>query len=159
MENGPALIDGSSDDASGRRHPHPADRDRLDARCDVHLTLPARAGNVVLARRVVGTLAESLRMTLGGVEDVKLAVTEACTNVVRHAYRTRPGVMDVIAHAADGRLEVVVSDEGDGFHPRAHRGGPGLGLPLIAAMAEEFTIEQDHLGGTRIHMSFPAAAE
>jgi serine/threonine-protein kinase RsbW len=159
MQIGPALIDGSSDDASGRRFrtedvSSTSERAPV-ARCDVHLTLPASAGNVVLVRRVMGALAESLRLSLARVEDIKLAVTEACSNVVRHAYPGAAGTMDVIARTEAGRLTVEVSDQGDGFQPRAGTGGPGLGLPLMASIARDFEIEQDRVGGTRVKMSFP----
>ncbi|MEA2125412.1 MAG: serine/threonine-protein kinase RsbW [Solirubrobacteraceae bacterium] len=163
MQIGPALIAGSPDDASGRRF-QPSGvsargQEGPDARCDVHLTLPASAANVVVIRRVIGTLAEAMRMSLVRVEDVKLAVTEACTNVVRHAYpgEAQGGMLDVVANAAGTSLTIIVSDDGGGFQPRAGTGGPGLGLPLMAAIAREFEIEQDRVGGTRVRMSFPEA--
>ena len=61
---------------------------------DVKLTLPARPENVSVIRHVLGAFAEALRLPDDLVEDLRLAVTEACTNVVRHAYppdRARPG--------------------------------------------------------------------
>ena len=67
------------------------------------LTLPARPENVSVIRHVLGAFAEALRLPDDLVEDLRLAVTEACTNVVRHAYpadRARPGG-DL--HPADGR--------------------------------------------------------
>ena len=63
--------------------------------CDIRLTLPARAETMALVRHVVGALAEALHMPPGMVEDVRLAVTEACTNVVRHAYAGRDGALEV----------------------------------------------------------------
>src|SRR4051812_46113194 len=136
MHNGPALINGSSADVSGRRFKPRLVPDQAwsdpDTRCDVHLTLPARAENVVLVRRVIGALAESMSMPQARVEDIKLAVTEACTNVVRHAYKDDPGRLDVVAVAARGGLDVVVTDDGGGIQPRAQTGGSGLGLPLMA---------------------------
>jgi anti-sigma regulatory factor (Ser/Thr protein kinase) len=128
-----------------------------DARSDIRLTLPARAESVVLVRHVVGALAETIALPPMRVEDIRLAVTEACTNVVRHAYRRNPGNLDVAAVADARGLEVTVIDEGDGIrpHPQAE-GGPGLGLPLMAAVAHEFEIDQTRARGTRVRMSFPA---
>jgi anti-sigma regulatory factor (Ser/Thr protein kinase) len=125
--------------------------------CDVHLTLSANAENVVLVRHVVGSLAEAARLSPRRVEDVRLAITEACTNVVRHAYPSEPGRLDVVAVAgADGELTVVVSDEGAGIRPHPHPDGGGLGLPLMAAVAREFEIDRTPEHGTRVRMSFAA---
>src|SRR6476469_5669296 len=53
---------------------------------DVRLSLPARPENVAVVRHVLGAFAEALHLPVGVVDDMRLAVTEACTNVVRHAY-------------------------------------------------------------------------
>jgi anti-sigma regulatory factor (Ser/Thr protein kinase) len=161
MQNGPALIDGSPNDASGRRFTPRVVQSRFrpepDARCDIRLTLAARAENVVLIRRIIGTLAETAALPRMRVDDVKLAVTEACTNVVRHAYGSRQGTLDVTAAVGDGGLEVIVTDDGDGIRPHAQAsGGAGLGLPLMASVAHEFEIEQSRSRGTRVRMSFAA---
>jgi anti-sigma regulatory factor (Ser/Thr protein kinase) len=159
MQNEPALIDGSSRGASGRRFQPRVVPDHRGpgpgTRCDVHLILAAIAENVVLVRHVIGALAESIALPKERVEDIKLAVTEACTNVVRHAYSTETGSLDVAAVADGEGLHVVVTDEGEGIrHPQAE-GGPGLGLPLMAAVAYEFEIDDSRAGGTSVRMSFP----
>ena len=56
------------------------------AQTDVKLILPARPENVSVIRHVLGAFAEAMRLPDDLVEDLRLAVTEACTNVVRHAY-------------------------------------------------------------------------
>ena len=67
------------------------------AASDVRLTLPAEAENIPVIRHVLGAFAESLRLPADVVEDMRLAVTEACTNVVRHAYDgDDPGTIDVV---------------------------------------------------------------
>jgi anti-sigma regulatory factor (Ser/Thr protein kinase) len=125
--------------------------------CDVHLTVSAYAENVVLVRHVVGSLAEAARLGPRRVEDVRLAITEACTNVVRHAYPDEPGRLDVVAVAeASGQLTVFVSDEGAGIRPHPHPDGGGLGLPLMAAVAREFEIDGTREHGTQVRMSFAA---
>jgi anti-sigma regulatory factor (Ser/Thr protein kinase) len=128
-----------------------------DATCDIRLTLPARAGNVVLVRHVVGALAEALKMPPALVEDVKLAVTEACTNVVRHAYSGREGPIEVEVEPQGDSLTVVVMDHGEGIRPNPSAGGPGLGLPLIAALAHQLEIEHEPERGSRISMQFRSA--
>ena len=122
---------------------------------DVRLSLPARPENVAVVRHVLGAFAEALRLPPELVEDMRLAVTEACTNVVRHAYRDdEDGEIEVLIRPDGDRLELVVSDRGQGFGPSADVAGPGLGLPLIAALADSVELQELPLRGNRIAMSF-----
>jgi anti-sigma regulatory factor (Ser/Thr protein kinase) len=121
----------------------------------VRLTLPARPENVAVVRHVLGAFAEALRLEPALVEDIRLAVTEACTNVVRHAYRdAEHGTIDVVIRPTGDRLELIVSDHGSGMGPSPDPMGPGLGLPMIAALADDVVIEPAPGGGSRISMSF-----
>ena len=86
------------------------------ASTDVRLTLPARPENVAVIRHVLGAFAEALELPPGVVDDMRLAVTEACTNVVRHAYESG-GTIDVVVRPKGDELEVVVADEGRGLPP------------------------------------------
>ncbi len=88
-------------------------------------------------------------------EDVRLAVTEACTNVVRHAYEEGEGAIEVIVRPRGGSLEVVIADEGRGMGPSPDTDGPGLGLPLISALADSVELRPGARGGSRVAMSFP----
>jgi anti-sigma regulatory factor (Ser/Thr protein kinase) len=121
--------------------------------CDIRLTLPAHAENVVLVRAVVGALAEALKLPPTLIEDIRLAVTEACTNVVRHAYAGREGPLEVFVEPYDAKcLTVVVTDHGHGIRPNPASGGPGLGLPLIAALTSQLEIEHEPDRGSRVSM-------
>src|SRR4051812_22251435 len=105
---------------------------------DVKLTLPARPENVSVIRHVLGAFAEALRLPDELVEDLRLAVTEACTNVVRHAYPPDvSGPVEITIVPSDDHVSVVVADHGRGIGSSADSHGPGLGLPLIAAIADE----------------------
>src|SRR5919205_1296287 len=84
---------------------------------DFELTLPARAENVAVVRHALGGLGDALDVPDHALADVKLAVTEACTNVVVHAYPEGEGPMAVSAGLRDGALIVVVADEGRGILP------------------------------------------
>ena len=88
---------------------------------------------------------------------VALAVTEAITNAIVHGYADapEPGEIEVIAERMpnDG-LEVRVCDEGRGMLPRPDSPGIGLGLPLVASLAERFEVEARAGGGTRVLMAF-----
>jgi serine/threonine-protein kinase RsbW len=126
---------------------------------DIRLTLPARPENVAVVRHVLGALAEALDLPRAVTEDMRLAVTEACTNVVRHAYADGDGAIDVIVRPKGGELEVVVEDSGRGIGPSPDTAGPGLGLPLIAALADSLEIERTASAGSRLVMSFLRARE
>jgi serine/threonine-protein kinase RsbW len=122
---------------------------------DVRLSLPARPENVAVVRHVLGAFAEALRLPPELVEDMRLAATEACTNVVRHAYRDgEPGPIDVLIRPAGDRLELAVSDRGHGLGPSPDANGPGLGLPLIVALADSVELQELPVRGSRIAMSF-----
>ena len=122
---------------------------------DVRLTLPARPENVAVIRHVLGAFAEALQLPADLVEDMRLAVTEACTNVVRHAYdEDEPGPIDVVIRPNGDRLDLIVSDYGRGIGPSPDLAGPGLGLPLIAALADAVELEHGPSRGSRLAMSF-----
>ena len=125
--------------------------------CDIRLTLPARAEYVALVRHVVAALAEALALPQQLIEDVKLAVTEACTNVVRHAYQGTEGPLEVKVEPKSGSLTVIVTDHGTGIRPNPASDGAGLGLPLIAALASQLEIGDAEEAGSCIRMSFSAA--
>lgn len=111
----------------------------------------------MLVRSVVGALATSLGFPDRCIHDVRLAVTEACTNVVRHAYPgppAAPGLLAVAATAARGALTVTVADHGTGLRPRLDTGPGGLGLPLMAALAESVEFEDTDGKGTTVRLSF-----
>ena len=122
---------------------------------DVRLTLPARPENVAVVRHVLGAFAEALLLPDTVIEDMRLAVTEACTNVVRHAYADgEPGPVEILIRPLGDTLQVVVSDEGRGLGPSEDSSGPGLGLPLIAALTHSLEIEPAGNAGSRLRMSF-----
>jgi serine/threonine-protein kinase RsbW len=130
-----------------------------EANSDVRLTLPARPENIAVVRHVLAALAEALDLPTQVVDDLRLAVTEACTNVVRHAYQDGEGPIEVIVHpdAATDAIVVTVADRGRGIAPSEDRAGPGLGLPLIASLADDLKIEHGPDAGSRVSMFFRRA--
>jgi anti-sigma regulatory factor (Ser/Thr protein kinase) len=124
-------------------------------RTDVQLTLPARPENVAVVRHVLGAFAESMRLPDELIEDLRLAVTEACTNVVRHAYPDGdPGAVEVSIEPRGERVKIVVADTGRGIGASSDTAGPGLGLPLIAAIADTVDLQSAPGGGSRVAMTF-----
>lgn len=124
---------------------------------DLELTLPSRAENVAIVRHALGGLAEVLDVDEQALSDIRLAVTEACTNVVVHAYPESEGPLHVSALLDAGRLTVVVRDEGRGIVPRADSPGLGLGLPLIATLTEALELGKGPDDHTEVRMIFRLA--
>ena len=122
---------------------------------DLVLTLPARAENVAVVRHAFGGLGDVMDVADQTLSDIKLAVTEACTNVVVHAYPGRDdGPLGVTATVDEGSLTVVVSDHGRGIVPRPDSPGLGLGLPLIATLAESLELGTGPDDETEVRMTF-----
>jgi anti-sigma regulatory factor (Ser/Thr protein kinase) len=121
---------------------------------DLELKLPARAENVAVVRHAFGGLADALDVDDQTLSDIKLAVTEACTNVVIHAYNGAEGPLEVDASIDDSRLAIVVRDRGRGIVPRPDSPGLGLGLPLIATLAESLELGKDPDDNTEVRMTF-----
>jgi anti-sigma regulatory factor (Ser/Thr protein kinase) len=90
---------------------------------------------------------------------VALCVSEAVTNAVRHGYRERtdlgPIRVELRFRPEPGELQICVVDHGRGLAYRVDSPGMGLGMPLIAAIAQHMDIETGD-GGTRVCMCFPA---
>jgi serine/threonine-protein kinase RsbW len=114
------------------------------------------AASVAEARSAVTAFAQSAGATADALAAVSLAVSEAVTNAVLHAYldRETPGTVEVRAKCEDEKVVVVVSDAGRGMLPRTDSPGLGLGLPLIAQMAQSLEVHERDGGGTEIRMSF-----
>jgi serine/threonine-protein kinase RsbW len=122
---------------------------------DLLLSLPARAENVAVVRHAFGGLGDVLDLPEQTLSDIKLAVTEACTNVVVHAYPDREdGPLGVQAILDESILTIVVTDEGRGVLPRADSPGLGLGLPLIATLAESLELGTGDNQETEVRMTF-----
>jgi len=116
---------------------------------------------VAVIRHALAGLAERLGMDRAGVGDLKTVVTEACMNVVVHAYSPeRPGPLEVQAVPDEGGLTVAVRDYGIGIRPRPETDRPSLriGLTLIAALSSSFEIKGGAGRGTEIRMHLPLRA-
>ena len=100
-------------------------------------------------------IARQCGLSQRGASDVKLAVSEAVTNAVQHAYRDRePGDVWATASVDDDQLHIVIADQGVGMTPRTDSPGLGLGLPLISQLADSIQVHSTS-EGTEIHMTFP----
>ncbi len=88
------------------------------------------------------------------LDAIRLAVSEAVTNVVLHAYSDDPGEVHVTARVVDDELWVLVSDDGRGPNATPIRPGLGWGLAFITDAADEFALVERAAGGTEARMVF-----
>ena len=124
---------------------------------DLELILPARPENVAVVRHAVGGLGEVLDVPESTLADIKLAVTEACTNIVVHAYgreQQYDGPMGLRATIDARMLTLVVVDRGRGLVPRTDSPGLGLGLALIATLAHALELGTGEGEETQVRMTF-----
>lgn len=126
---------------------------------EVRLVLPALPANVALVRQALAGLTDELRVDPTRAADMKIALTEACTNVVVHAYADEPGPLEVTMGIEHGRLVLSVRDRGGGLHPLPGRdeGSPlGFGLALIASLSDELGLVGGR-HGTEVRIAFALA--
>jgi anti-sigma regulatory factor (Ser/Thr protein kinase) len=88
------------------------------------------------------------------LDDIRLAVSEACANVVVHAYPDGEGLLVVQVFTSDDAVAVSVRDHGTGMAPRTDSPGLGVGLPLIASLARTLELSASSGGGTEVRMAF-----
>jgi serine/threonine-protein kinase RsbW len=131
-----------------------------DAGNGLHLFLDAEPENIGVARAAVGDLASSHGMEEPTLGDLKTVLSEACSNVVRHAYPGVPGTFEVEAVPQDDALAVVVRDFGTGMraHASSDESSMRLGLGLISMLSSQFEISGRDGGGTEIRMRLPLPA-
>jgi serine/threonine-protein kinase RsbW len=122
---------------------------------DLNESYPAVPEAVRMARRALSAVAA--RAGAGGerLEEIRLAVSEALTNAVVHAYRdTDAGRFHVTAAVASDELWVLISDDGRGLHAWNDSRGLGIGLSLISGLSDDFAIVTRASGGTEVQMRF-----
>jgi serine/threonine-protein kinase RsbW len=127
----------------------------------LQMSLPARAENVAVVRHAIAGLAERIGMDEAASADLKTVVTEACMNVVVHAYPGgEVGLLEIDAVPDLDGLTVAVRDFGRGISPRPGVDRPSLriGLALIAALSSSFEIRGGVEQGTEIRMHLPLRA-
>ena len=124
----------------------------------VAIHLPAVPASAAVARHRTRAFAAGHGAAGELLGAIALAVTEAVSNVVRHAY-PEPGQGDVqvLVDIEDGDLEVVVLDEGCGFTTRPVR-GLGVGLNMMRAVSDAFEVRDRPVGGVEVWMRFALPA-
>ena len=123
--------------------------DGVDAGRTVRLTIPARPEYITLSRLALAGLSRVRPLPDETLADLKLALTEACSNSVRHAYDGGEGHVAISFELREDRLIVEVADDGTGFEPetagKSEDGGElsegGLGIAIIRSIADEVDID------------------
>ena len=125
----------------------------------VRLTIPARPEYITLGRLALTAIAGVRPLSDETLHDLKLALTEACTNSVKHAYGENGGSVDIVYELLSDRLAVEVGDAGTGFEPGGALGDAaamgdleegGLGIAIIRALTDEVEIAEREGGGSRL---------
>jgi serine/threonine-protein kinase RsbW len=127
----------------------------------VRLTIPAKAEYITLCRLALAGLSQLRPLPEETLADLKLALTEACSNSVRHAYQEgREGVVDVLYELQPDRVVIEVADEGAGFEPGEFEKNEdrlsesGLGIAIIRSLADEFELGRGPNGqGARLRFA------
>lgn len=122
----------------------------------IRLVIPAKAEYVSLCRLALSGLARVRPLSPEALADLKLAITEAASNSVRHAYDGADGTVEIRYEVGDDRLVIDVFDDGEGFELREREAEDelsegGLGIAIIRAVADEFELSSGHDGrGSRL---------
>ena len=130
----------------------------MESARSVRLTIPAKPEYITLGRLALTAIAGVRPVSDETLHDLKLALTEACTNSVKHAYgENGAGSVDIVYELLADRLAGEVGDAGSGFDPSAERAGRddeleegGLGIEIIRALTDEVEIGEREGGGSRL---------
>lgn len=133
----------------------------MEARNWLKLQFPSVPGNVALARVCVASFASQLDFTLTEVEEIKVAVSEAVSNCVVHAYPGGRGPVRVKATIEDGELDVEIEDEGKGIEDVSLAMQPsfstdpermGLGFVFMQSFMDHIEVVSEIGRGTKVRM-------
>lgn len=126
------------------------------------LEMPAKAKYVGLARLLAGSIARRMRFTEESIDDLKIAISEMCTNAIVHTADGKEVNPPILVRylAGKGFLTVEVRDQGPGFDPRCvldrERSdllSKGFGIPLIKSLVDTFECESHPQGGTVVSIT------
>jgi serine/threonine-protein kinase RsbW len=135
--------------------------EELEGTRTVRLRIPARAEYIALARLALSGLAGIAELSEEFVADLKLALTEAVSNSVRHAYADEGGFVSIAYELSNGALAIEVVDDGEGFDPERppllegeELTEGGLGIAIIRTIADEFELHsQPGVRGSRLRFA------
>ena len=121
----------------------------------IKLTIPSLSDYVGVARLTASGIANRMRFTHEDIEDIKIAVSEACTNAVQYAYGDSPGDIEIVFSVFEDKLEIKVSDSGKGFDVDANvktkeddpeKIGLGLGIVFMRSLMDHVDYDTSNNG-------------
>jgi serine/threonine-protein kinase RsbW len=124
---------------------------------DIHLCIANRPENVAVVRQLLQGISDGLSLPNGLTDDIKTVVSEACNNVVLHAYDGQEGPMELELITHKSSLEMVVRDQGKGISPQESHTDqemPGVGLAVIQAFSDRVEFRGELDNGTEVRMEF-----
>lgn len=143
-------------------------RIKLDKKLEITLTIPSLPELVGVVRLAISGVAARMNFTIDEIEDIKISVSEACTNVIQHAYgngsNPHENTIEIKAFINEDTLEIIVKDFGNGFDlsilgtpeqrkQSEEKMGLGLGLTFIKSLMDDAHFESIEGKGTTIQMS------
>ena len=135
----------------------------------VTLELPCHPQYLLVARLAAGGVGHRAELSVEDIEDLKVAIAEACTNVINHAFDDSVKEADrkiIIRFThSNNEVRVEVEDAGSGFDPeRIERdkrtgleGEGGLGFGLMRELTDNLEVESAPGSGTKVTMTKRAA--
>ncbi len=128
------------------------------APASIDLVIPAKAEYITLGRLALTGIGHARRLSEETLSDLKLALTEACTNSVRHAYPEGGGTVRISYEIEPTQIAIEVSDDGGGFEPVTKPADDGfdesgLGIAIIRAIADDLDIRKRPGGGSSLRFA------
>ncbi len=118
-----------------------------------NLRLPATSLSARAARHAVRRFAERVGLVAERIQEVELAVAEACANAVVHGAPV-DAHFEIAGRLTDGAMIITTTDHGRGLTGTERSPGLGLGIPLIAALTDDVAYGSPAGGGTEVRMTF-----
>lgn len=123
------------------------------------IMVPGKAEYVGTIRLAVSSIANRIGFDIEAIEDIKVAVSEACSNIVCHSNIRDEYLYQVICVVDEGKLEISVEDEGAGFNLEEYQEPAledpkesGLGVFIMRALMDEVSVHSELGAGTHIKM-------
>ena len=139
----------------------------MTKKLEISLQIPALAEFVGVARLAISGVAARMNFTIDEIEDIKISISEACTNVIQHAYEEnldpQKDIIDIKIYVDGDQLEIIVKDFGKGFDvsivgtaeqkkKSTEKMGLGLGLTFIQSLMDHADFQSSEGKGTTIQM-------
>ena len=123
-------------------------------------SMPGKPEYVGTVRMAVAHIAANIGFDIEAIDDIKVAVSEACTNIIIHSHNHTDFSYDVIIEREEKSLAITVTDRGIGFETNEYiepvpgeTRGSGMGIFIVRALMDEVDIQSEVGVGTNIRMT------